>query len=119
MSTNQIRKTLYKAQCMSQFFFKLFNIMDSVNDNQGFLAKVDGRFAYGRCVSLTKWNNNIYVHINDRSKCWENGQFDKTKTKSISLKWNDAVTLKDCLIQLGPYAEQMEAEQVFIFLLYL
>lgn len=90
--------------------------MESAYNNQGFLEKVTGRFAYGRSVSLTKWNNQAYVHINDQSKCWENNQFDKTKSRSISLKWNDAVTLKDCLIQLGPYMEQLEAEQVIIVL---
>ena len=86
--------------------------MEPSYDSQGYLDKVLGRFAYGRSVSLTKWNDKVYIHINDQSKCWENGQLDKTKAKSISLKWNDAVTLKDCLIQLGPYVDQIEAEQV-------
>lgn len=86
--------------------------MEPSYDKQGFLAKVFGRFAYGRSVSLTKWNDKVYVHINDQSKCWEHGQFDKTRATNISLKWDDAVTLKDCLIQLGPYAEQIETEQV-------
>jgi hypothetical protein len=87
--------------------------MEPTYDNQGFLHKVFGRFAFGRSVSLTKWNDKVYLHINDQSKCWEKRQqFDKSKEKSISLKWDDAVTLKDCLIQLEPYVEQIEAELV-------
>lgn len=86
--------------------------MEPSYDNQGFLIRVLGRFAYGRSVSLTKWNDQIYLHINDKSKCWVNGKFDKTKEKSVSIKWEYAITLKDVLIQLGPYAEQIEAEHV-------
>lgn len=89
--------------------------MEPSYDNEGFLLRVLGKFAYGRSVSLTKWNDKIYLHINDKSKCWINGKFDKTKEKSVSIKWDDAVTLKDLLIQLGPYAEQIEAEQVTSF----
>lgn len=89
--------------------------MDASYNEQGFLDTVRGKFAYERSVSLTKWNDTMFVHINDSSKTWTNGKFDKTKAKSISLNWNNALALNDCLQELKPYAEQILAEQVSCF----
>ena len=87
--------------------------MEPTYDSEGFLQKVQGRFGYGRDVSLTKWQGQLWLHIFDSSKCrQQNGTYDKTKKKSISFKWSDAVILKDCLVQLKTYAQQIEGEQV-------
>ena len=83
--------------------------MEPAYDNDGFLMKVSGTFGYGRNVSLTKWEGKLWLHIFDTSKCrQQNGSYDKTKRKSLSFKWADAVTLKDCLTQLDPYVQQIE-----------
>ena len=58
--------------------------MDMSYDTNGFLVRVQGKFGYGRKLSLTKWNDKLYLHINDNSKCYENGKIDKVKAK-ISL----------------------------------
>lgn len=84
--------------------------MEPSYDNAGFLTKVKGKFGYSREVTLTKWNEKLYVHINDNSKCWDNGAFDKTKAKSILLNWKNASSLKDCLKELETFASQMETE---------
>ena len=90
--------------------------MEPTYDNQGFLQKVQGRFGYGRDVSLTNWQGQLWFHIFDSSKCrQQDGTYDKTKKKSISFKWSDALTLKDCLSQLETYARQIEGEQVRLF----
>ena len=86
--------------------------MDPTYDNEGFLVKVQGKFGYNRSVSLTKWNDTLFLHVNDNSKCWDDGKFDKTKSKSLSFKWSDATSLKDCLIHMEPFAQQIESEQV-------
>lgn len=87
--------------------------MEPSYDNAGFFIKVCGNVAYGKDVCLTKWNEQIYVHINDNSKCWENQKFDKTKSKTVSLKWEQAQKLRDCLNDMEHYAGQILAEQVF------
>lgn len=92
--------------------------MNPTYDAQGFLTKVEGSFGYGRSVSLTKWADSVFVHINDNSKCWDNKRFDKTKGKSVSLNWKNTEALADCLIQLRPFADQINAEQVNTFLNY-
>ena len=90
--------------------------MEPTYDQSGVLMKVrgkyEGKFGYGRSVSLTKWNGEIYLHINDDSKCWVNGKFDKTQAKSLSMKWTDAMILKQHLVDLDSYAKQFEIHQV-------
>ena len=87
--------------------------MDPTYDSEGFLQKVQGRFGYGRDVCLTTWQGQAWVHIFDSSKCrQQNESYDKTKKKSISFKWADALILKDCIGQLEAYAQQIEGEQV-------
>lgn len=93
--------------------------MDESYDDQGFLVTVRGKFAYERSVSLTKYNDTILLHLNDSSKCWNNGNFDKTKAKSISINWKGALALSDCLAELKPFAEQIGIEQVSHFLTYI
>ena len=91
--------------------------MEPTRDSQGFLTKVQGRFAYGRDESLTRWNGQLWLHIFDSSKCrQQNGSYDKTQRKSLSFRWSDALTLKDCLSELESYAPKIEREQVRIFL---
>ena len=90
--------------------------MEPTRDSQGFLTKVQGRFAYGRDVSLTRWNGQLWLHIFDSSKCrQQDGSCDKTQRKSLSFRWSDALTLKDCLTELESYAQQIEREQVRFF----
>lgn len=84
--------------------------MEPTYDNAGFLTKVKGKFGYSREVSLTKWNEKLFVYINDNSKCWDNGTFDKTKGKCISFNWIQANSLRTCLQELEAYASQIEAE---------
>lgn len=86
--------------------------MNPTYDTQGFLTKVEGSFGYGRSVALTKWEDSVFVHINDNSKCWDNKKFDKTKGKSVTFNWRNTTALADCLTQLRPYVEQIQAEQV-------
>lgn len=86
--------------------------MEPTYDNAGFLTQVRGRFGFRKDLSLTKWNDQIYVHIGDNTKCWETNSFDKSKSKTVSLKWRDAVNLKARLNELEPYASQIEAELV-------
>ncbi|XP_045199196.2 uncharacterized protein LOC123553559 [Mercenaria mercenaria] len=84
--------------------------MEAKYDQEGFLSKVRGRFGFRKDVALSKWNGNAYVHISDNYNCWETDTFDKTKSKSVTIKWKDAIKLKECLGKLEPYATQIETE---------
>lgn len=90
--------------------------MEPTYDSAGFLDKVKGKFVYKREVSLTKWNQQLYVHINDNSKCWDTNMFDKSKSKTVSFKWSDALNLKARLNELEPFASQIEAELVSLYI---
>lgn len=91
--------------------------METKYDQQGFLFKVRGRFGFRKDVALSKWNDNVYVHISDNYNCWETDTFDKTKSKSVTIKWKDVKKLRECLDQLEPFASQIEAELVSLFCL--
>ena len=58
----------------------------------------------------------VWVHLNDNSKCWQTGVFDKSNGKTISMKWEDAITLKNALIQMEACAKQMQGEVVSLML---
>ena len=86
--------------------------MNPVYDANGLLSKVHGRFGYKKDFSLTKFNDSVYLHISDTSKCFDSGKFDKKNAKNISMRWSNAVTLKDRLSELETYANQIETELV-------
>lgn len=86
--------------------------MERSYDNHGFLDRARSSFGYGRSVALTKWGGQLWVHIGDNSKCWDNRKFDKTKSKTISMKWCDAITLREKLNEFEAVVRQIEAEQV-------
>ena len=86
--------------------------MNPSYDSQGLLSGVRCKFSYNRSVTLTKWGEKIFVHINDYSKAFdEEGSFDRSKAKFISLNWTNALALHDCLEQLTPLAEQIRIQQ--------
>ena len=91
--------------------------MEPSYDQSGCLMQVRGNFAFGRSASLTKWNDQLYLHINDNSKCWDNiyKKFDKTRSKAISIRWEHAENLRDCLNEMGTYISQFRSEQVYIY----
>lgn len=92
--------------------------MEISNDDQGYVNNVRARFGYQKSACLTHWNNMGWVHLNDNSKCWQTGVFDKSKGKSISIKWEDALTLKNALVQMEAYADQMQGEVVSLIFNY-
>lgn len=57
----------------------------------------------------------VWVHLNDNSKCWQTGVFDRSKGKTITMKWGDALTLKNALIQMEAHADQMQGQAVSLF----
>ena len=78
--------------------------METPYDSYGFLNRVGCKYTYGRNVSLTKWNGQIWIHLSDETKAWENGKFDKSKSKTISLNWEYAKQLRESLFSLEDYA---------------
>ena len=62
--------------------------MEPIYDNQGFLTKVQKKFAYGLEVAVTKFRGLAYFNIYDNSKCWDSQTrtYDKSRDKSITLK---------------------------------
>ena len=92
-----------------------------IYDNAGYLTKVRTRFGYSKELMLTKWDSQVYLHVNDNSRCYNKDThvYDKAKGKSLTFKWADASNLKEQLNALEAYALQMQAEQVNIYILLL
>ena len=86
--------------------------MEVFNNEDGSLKKVRARFSRSREINLTRWNNDIYLHLNDISKCFADGRFGITKQKSISMKWEEVELLKIALAELIPHVQQMKIELV-------
>ena len=96
--------------------------IEASNNEDGSLKKVRARFSRSREINLTRWNNDIYLHLNDISKCFVDGRFDITKQKSISMKWEEVELLRTALAELVPHVQQMKTELVsrlFYMCLYL
>ena len=89
--------------------------MEVFKNRDGSLKKVRSRFSRSREVTLTRWNDVIYLHLNDISKCFASGKFDKTKSKNISMKWEEIEVLRDTFKALVPHVQQMRAEMVGFF----
>ena len=85
--------------------------MEPTYDSQGFLTSVRGRE-----VTLTKWNNRVYVHLNEYSKCWQHGIYDKTKASRLSFECSHASALMKCLQEMESFAVQIESELVSVLL---
>ena len=68
--------------------------------------------------NLTKWNDALFIHLYDISTCFVDNAFDRTKQKSISMKWDELELLRDALVDLAPNVKQMATELIsyFIFL---
>ena len=77
------------------------------------------RFSRSREVNLTRWNDDIFIHINDISKCFVTGSFDRSKTKSISMKREEVEKFRDTLSAIVPHVQQMKAEMVSLMYLFL
>lgn len=86
--------------------------MQTSFDNQGYLTRVNGKFGYYKDITLTKFNDQIYAHICDNSKAFVSGSFQKSLSKTISLKWEDVQGLRGILHNFEPYAEQIISEVV-------
>ena len=85
----------------------------------GSLKKVRARFARSREVNLTRWNDDAFIHINGISKCFAPGSFDRSKIKSITMKWEEVEKFRDTFSALVPHVQQMKAEMVSPMCLFL
>ena len=63
-------------------------------DKTGRLIKIKAFFGRSKEVCINVYNGHTYLHLSDKSKCYNNGQFDITKSKSVSLKWEEVATLR-------------------------
>lgn len=81
--------------------------MELFRDDRGLLTKARIRIGSNKEVCLTKWNDTVFLHLNDSSKCFGTGVFDKTKSKNVSLRWDVARRLRDVIGEMEIHAEQM------------
>ena len=85
-------------------------------DNRGCALKIGRRFAPCRGFTLSAYNGELFFHINDSSKCYDQqGKYDKTMLKSISMKWEYAVALKEAISEASHYTNQMLQVRNFFF----
>lgn len=90
-------------------FYEAFN-------NNGQLIKASKRFGYMREVTLRLYDNGkLWVHLNDNSKCLgEEKKFDISKSKSISVYYDDIADMMSVLEQLEPYKRRMLGEHMMV-----
>ena len=87
--------------------------MEVFSAPDGYLIKARLRLDSYKELVINPFNGQVYLHINDVSKCFETGPFiDKNKSIKISMNWQVALKLKNALEDLEPHADQMLTEQV-------
>ena len=90
------------------------------DSNSEAVTRIRARFGRMRSLTLNAWNNQLYLHLNDNSKCFDDsGYFDKTKSKSVSMKWEEAVNLKHLIHDMAQYVDKFDLNQVSFFSLYI
>ena len=63
--------------------------METIYSDNGSLIRLRYRLTSTMEVCLSKWSDTAIVPINCRKDCFfENGNFDKSKSKSISIRWD-------------------------------
>ena len=91
--------------------------METIYSNDGCLTKLRYKLNSTKEVCLAKWNDTAFFHLNCRKDCFlDNGSYDKTKSKSISLRWDTAKDLKLAIQEMEQYVPHMLSEVRFNFL---
>ena len=83
--------------------------MKCFNNEDGSMKKVRNRFSRSREVTVTRLNDDIYVHLND---IWNlSHQELLTKSKAFH-KIGGGTDLRDTLADMVPHVQQVRAEMV-------
>lgn len=93
-------------------------------DNMGHLKRVSKRFGKMREITLKRYDDKIWIHLNDNSKCFtEDKKFDRSQSKYISLRFEELSELRQIIDELEAYNHRMEKEikmvccrKIFVFL---
>lgn len=60
-------------------------------------------------------NDKLWIHLSDNSRCFtEEKKFDVSKSKSMSMQYDELLELKPILDQLEPYKCKMLGENVTV-----
>ena len=81
---------------------------------QGQVVKASLKFGKSKEISVTPFHGRTYVHISDLKNCFDqDGSFDLTRSKSISLNVDEAKELSSLLAQVPHYNNVFHNCQVF------
>lgn len=72
-----------------------------------------GKLSSNKEIVMNQWNDAVFVHIHDYSRCWDSGTYKKELLKSVSLRWDQVLLLKSAIDEMGKQAEHMlQSQQV-------
>lgn len=89
---------------------------EEVYDKEGIVIKARAKFCRMKELTVNSFNGKTYIHINDNSKCFVNGKFDYTMSKSVTLNMEDALLLPNNFIRQAS-AYDVAFQQVSIYFL--
>lgn len=92
-------------------------------DSFGHLSRVSKRFGRMREVTLNRYNDQLWIHLNDNTNCFGNPdvKFDITQSKSLSFRYEEIfqlrdiieiLQLRDIIDELQPYIIRTEEEMM-------
>jgi hypothetical protein len=91
---------------------------EEIYGKDGLISKVRANFGKSKEVCMNAFNGKTYIHITDKSKCFVNGKFDPSKSKSVTLSYEESLQLKG-LIEIGGVYDvtfhQQGVSQIYIF----
>ena len=89
--------------------------METIYSDNGSLIKLRYKLTSTKEACLSKWGDTAILHLNSRKDCvLENGGFDKSKSKTISIRWDTAQDLKMAIQEMEQFVPQMMAKVEFL-----
>lgn len=75
------------------------HVFEEIRNVNGVLYKLSGKLSEYKEVNVTivPKTKLVYMHINDNSKAYKNGSFDKHSAKSVSLSMAEVLTLRNLI----------------------
>ena len=82
---------------------------EELRNSNGVLHKLTARLSYGKEVSITLVPKTklVYMHLNDNSKAYKSGSFDKSMSKSVSLSMAEVMILRSLMSTMEPKVSEL------------
>lgn len=88
--------------------------MEKCYDYNGRVFRMKGKIGSHKEIVLNTHKDIGFLHLNDYSKCWIDGDYDQSLKKTITLRWDQVLTLDQCIDEMKLNIHQMLHFQVII-----